>query len=163
MSAEAAAGKAPPSRIERGLLFGAVALALAAGIPLLVSLLGGSGQAQDVHRFPFVSSAGLIERSGVRVIRVAVSGDGGLVDLRYQVVDSEKANAVHDPATPPVVIDEGSGALISRPFMGHIHSGRPKVGLTYYVIFENTGTIIRRGSRVTVRLGNARLAHVPVQ
>ena len=110
-----------------------------------------------------VAPAGLAERAGVRVVRVSAIGAGGLVDLRYQVVDSEKANAVHDPTTPPLIVHERTGAVVARPLMGHIHSGRPKVGLTYYLIFENSGTIIRRGDRVTVRLGDARLAHVTVQ
>ena len=38
---------------------------------------------------PSVSAAGLAERSGVRLVRVAVTGGGGLLDLRYQVVDPD--------------------------------------------------------------------------
>jgi hypothetical protein len=47
--------------------------------------------------------------------------------------------------------------------MGHTHTGTPKVGLTYYIIFLNSGAVISKGGRVTVQLGNARLAHAPVQ
>src|SRR5690242_21602640 len=32
---------------------------------------------------PLVSASGLVERSGVKITQVAVSGDGGLVDLRF--------------------------------------------------------------------------------
>jgi hypothetical protein len=39
----------------------------------------------------------------------------------------------------------------------------PKQGIAYFVLFENTGTLIRSGSRVTVQLGDARLEHVRVQ
>jgi hypothetical protein len=152
------------SRTDRALLIGSVVLAAAASIPLLVSELPWSGShARAAPAFPLVSPAGLVERSGVRVVRVAVSGDGGLVDLRYQVLDSDKAAAVHDQATPPLVIDERTGGVINRALMGHIHSAPPKVGLTYYLIFENPGHLIRRGGRVTVQLGRARLAHVRVR
>jgi hypothetical protein len=110
---------------------------------------------------PVVSAAGLVERSGVRVVRVAVTGDGGLVDLRYKVVDADKAQAVHD--LPPLLIDEGTGGVVMRPWMGHTHMNAPKLGITYFVLFENTGTLIRPGAHVTVQLGDARLAHVQVR
>jgi hypothetical protein len=152
------------SRTDRALLIGSVVLAAAASVPLLVSELPWSeSHARAAPAFPLVSPAGLVERSGVRVVRVAVSGDGGLVDLRYRVLDSERAEAVHNPATPALLIDERTGGVINRPLMGHIHSGRPKVGLTYYLIYENPGHLLRRGERVTVQLGNARLAHVRVR
>ena len=152
------------SRTDRALLIGSVMLAAAAGIPLLVAELSDSGsRARAAPAFPLVSPAGLVERSGVRVVRVALSGDGGLVDLRYQVVDGEKADAVHSPTAPPLVVDERTGGVINRLLMGHIHSNRPKVGLTYYLIFENPGHLVHRGGRVTVQLGNARLAHVRVR
>jgi hypothetical protein len=110
---------------------------------------------------PVVSAAGLVERSGVRVIRVAVTGAGGLVDLRYQVVDADKAQQVHD--LPPLLIDEGTGGVVMRPWMGHMHMNAPKQGISYFVLFENSGDLIRPGARVTVQLGDARLLHVRVQ
>jgi hypothetical protein len=97
----------------------------------------------------------------VRVLHVAVTGDGGLVDLRYQVVDADKAQAVHD--LPPLLIDEGTGGVVMRPWMGHAHMNSPKQGIAYFVLFENTGTLIRSGSRVTVQLGDARLEHIRVR
>ena len=47
--------------------------------------------------------------------------------------------------------------------MGHSHHGRLKPAQTYYLIFDNPGALVRRGGRVTVRLGPARLAHVRVR
>jgi hypothetical protein len=110
-----------------------------------------------------VTAAGLAERSGVRVAQLAVSGAGGLVDLRYQVVDADKANGLHDPATPPLLIEERSGLLVNELLMGHEHKGRMKAGQSYYLIFVNPGNLVRRGTRMTVQLGDARLAHVRVQ
>src|SRR6476660_4205419 len=54
---------------------------------------------------PLVSASGLVERSGVKITQVAVTGDGGLVDLRFTVVDANKAAALHDPALLPAVVD----------------------------------------------------------
>jgi hypothetical protein len=110
-----------------------------------------------------VSPAGLLERSGVRVVRVAASGGGGLLDLRFQVVDPDRAAAVHDADTPPALVDERTGGVIAGLFMGHSHHGRPKAGVTYYLVFENPGNFVKRGDRVSVVLGPARLQHVRVQ
>jgi hypothetical protein len=110
-----------------------------------------------------VSSAGLLQRSGVRVVRVAATGGGGLLDLRFQVVDPDRAAAVHDADTPPAVVDERTGGAITALLMGHAHTGRLKAGVTYYLVFENPGNFVRRGDRVSVVLGDARLEHVRVQ
>jgi hypothetical protein len=155
----AAVRRRPAARIV--LAAGALAAAAAVAIPVGIYELTRSGAGSSAT-VPLVSAAGLAERSGVRVVRVAMSGDGGLVDLRFQVVDADKAVAVHAPSTPPLLIDEKTGAVVSELLMGHTHTGQPKLGLTYYLIFVNPGVILRPGSRVTVQLGDARLAHVPV-
>jgi hypothetical protein len=108
------------------------------------------------------AAADLAQRSGVRIVRVAVSGGGGLVDLRYQVVDPDKAAALHASATPPALVDERTGVVVSRLFMGHAHSGELKAAVTYYLVFENPGNIVGRGGKVTVLLGDAQVEHVAV-
>jgi len=112
---------------------------------------------------PSVSASGLAERSGVRLIRVAVTGGGGLLDLRYQVVDPSKAVAVHEAETPPAIIDERTGLVLNRLLMGHAHQGQLKPAVSYYLVFENTGNWVRRGSEVTVLLGDAQVEHVVVK
>jgi hypothetical protein len=112
---------------------------------------------------PVVSSAGLVDRSGVRVVTVAITGGGGLLDLRYQVVDPDKAAAVHDAETPPVIIDEDTGLVINSLLMGHAHSGGFKAGVTYYLIFENPGNLVERGTTVSILLGDAQLEHIVVR
>lgn len=112
---------------------------------------------------PIVDADGLAQRSGVRVSLVAVTGAGGLVDLRYQVLDPNAASAVHDPANPPAVVDERTGLVVQNLLMNHAHSGAYRAGATYYLVFENPGNWVRRGAKVTVLLGNARLEHVTVR
>lgn len=112
---------------------------------------------------PVVDAAGLVRRSGVRVVHVALTGDGGLVDLRFQAIDPDKANVVHEPDYPPQLVDEQSGVVVSELLMGHRHSGRMLAGQTYYLIFSNPGNLVQRGDRVTVVLGDARLPHVLVE
>ncbi|WP_432876904.1 hypothetical protein ACQPYH_27595 [Kribbella sp. CA-245084] len=110
-----------------------------------------------------VNADGLAERSGVRITQVAVTGGGGLIDLRYQVLDPNRANSLHDAATPPAVIDEGSGLVVRDLLMSHSHTGKFTAGETYYLVFENPGNWVRRGSKVTVLLGQAQVEHVVVR
>jgi hypothetical protein len=114
-------------------------------------------------RRPSVSASGLAERSGVRLVRVAVTGGGGLLDVRYQVVDPNKAVTVHEDQTPPAIIDERTGLVLDRLLMGHAHKGELKPAVTYYLVFENTGNWVRRGSKITVLLGDAQVEHVVVK
>ena len=109
-----------------------------------------------------VSASGLEKRLGIRVTEVAVTGGGGLLDLRFQVVDPDRATAIHDPATPPAIVDEASGLVVHDLLMGHAHRGAMKPAVTYYLIFESPANWVHRGSRVTVLLGDAQLEHVVV-
>jgi hypothetical protein len=111
---------------------------------------------------PVVTGDGLAQQSGVNIAQVAVTGDGGLVDLRFRVVDPERADTLHDQNTPPAVVDEQTGLVVHELFMDHSHTGPYKAGVTYYLVFNNPGNWVHHGSRVTVLLGNAQVEHVLV-
>jgi len=173
---EPGTGPAPPSRGRfrmpgrvriAGFLVGVLIAVGIGGLALWLPQRASGGSSANPpppqwHR-PSVSASGLAERSGVRLVRVAVTGGGGLLDLRYQVVDPSKAVAVHEAQTPPAIIDERTGLVLSRLLMGHAHHGALKPAVSYYLIFENTGNWVRRGSEVTVLLGAAQLEHVVVK
>jgi hypothetical protein len=112
---------------------------------------------------PIVTEEGLVEKSGVRIVYVAVTGGGGLIDLRYQVVDPDKANAVHDANNPPTLVDEATGLVVNQLLMGHLHTRTFTAGQTYYLIFENPGNIVQSGNKVSVLLGDAEVDHVTVK
>ena len=67
-------------------------------------------------------------RSGVQIVRVAVTGSGGLVDLRYQVLDPDAAASLHDAATPPQLVDERTGVLVDALFMEPLAQGTARPG-----------------------------------
>lgn len=159
-------GRARTAGFLAGVLVAAGIVALALWLPQRAS--GGSSDARSAApppqwQRPSVSASGLAERSGVRLVRVAVTGGGGLLDLRYQVVDPSKAVSVHEEQTPPAIIDERTGLVLDRLLMGHAHQGQLKPAVTYYLIFENTGNWVRHGSEVTVLLGDAQVEHVVVK
>jgi hypothetical protein len=111
---------------------------------------------------PAVSSSGLVDRSGVKITQLAVTGDGGLIDLRYQIIDPNKAAVLHDEQNPPGLVDERTGVVAHDLFMQHSHSGPFTFGETYYLVFDNPGNLVQRGAYVTVLLGDAQVDHVLV-
>jgi len=161
-----------PSRDPRGRVVRLLAAVTGAGLVavgyVLVTLLAGghrdSVSAEQSAREtipPLVSVAGLARRNGIRIRQLAVTGAGGLIDLRYQVLDSDKAAAVH--TAPPELVDEGTGVVVDQLLMGHSHKGVLHAGQTYYLLFENPGDLVRRGSEVTVALGGLRVPHIRVR
>jgi hypothetical protein len=87
---------------------------------------------------------------GVRVSQVAMTADGGLVDLRYVVLDATKAaGMLSDVANLPVVKAEDSGVLItSTAQMGDEHN--LQAGRTYFLLYRNAGGAVKPGTPVTV-------------
>jgi hypothetical protein len=147
---------------SRPLRAGAVALAalMALGGAALW-LRAGRAPADEAISEAVLARASFQEATGVRVTRVAVVGGGGLIDLRYQVIDPDKAEAIH--LTPPVLVDERSGEVIVTLFMGHRHSSEPKAGYTYPLIFINERGLLAPGSAVSVLIGDELLEHVTVR
>jgi hypothetical protein len=111
---------------------------------------------------PVVSAAALPERLGVRLTQVAVTGGGGLVDVRFQVVDPDLAAAIHDPKTPPALVEKGSGLFLDQLLMGHEHSGSFRQAETYFLLFLDSGNWVGRGDQVSVLLGGVQVDDVTV-
>src|SRR5262249_48697335 len=151
-----------------GAITGVVVVALVAALVLWLTRTRDTTDRAEVKvpaswARPVVSAAGLVDRSGVKITQVAVTGGGGLADLRFQVIDPDKANALHDAATPPAVVDERTGLVVHDLLMSHAHTGAFKPGVTNYYVFNNPGNIVSRGGRVVVMLGNAQVEHVKVR
>ena len=105
------------------------------------------------------------DRTGIRLVRVALTGGGSFLDVRYQVLDSTKALETFQQTGPghPTLVDEAIGSKLVRPFMGHAPHAKLNEAVTYFVILENPGDVVQPGGTVTVVMGAARLEHVPVE
>lgn len=102
--------------------------------------------------------------TGMEVLRVAETGEGGILDLRYRVVDERLAGAHAHHGSVPAIIDRESGRALTTQWMGHAHPLRGgSRGRVYWMLFLNPGELVERGDRVAVRLGHARLTGVRVR
>jgi hypothetical protein len=153
------AGRRPVRRVLLAVPLAGTALALT------VWAMTPPAPARSPAVVPGVSlSAGDWTRAtGLRVDRVAVSGGGGLVDLRYTVVDAVAARG--HAAHPPMLVDERTGTRVGEPWMGHAHArgGPTTEGRAGYALLRNPGGVVTPGGSVSVLLGDLRLPGVPVR
>lgn len=166
MSATTAAGL---SRARRGLRRSAPAVAAVLLAVAALARIAGPGApaapqlgAASQRYAPAPRSAEIEARWGARFSQVAITAGGGLVDVRYVVLDASRAVALGRSAqTTPMVYDERSHTLLNTPTMAP-HAHHLRAGATSFLLLRNTGGAVRRGDRVTIVVGRARLSGVPV-
>lgn len=106
------------------------------------------------------TSAEIEDRFGVRFTFLAVTADGGMVELRYRVIDEDRAaNFGHYSETAPMLISEDNDEIVDVTIMG-LHNHRVEPGRTYYVLYRNTNGAIKSGRPATIAVGDLELEHV---
>jgi hypothetical protein len=139
-------------------LIGVLALALIGAV-----LVRFVGTADAKPRYDVPHDGQMEATLGVRFSQAAVVGDGGLVELRYVVLDAQKASAFqNDTKHPPQLKSERNGKIAWRAaLMKQGHELRP--GQTYYILYLNNGNAIRSGETLDVEANGIHLRHVPVR
>jgi hypothetical protein len=148
----------PARRATRVAAVLALVAAVACGIVLLVAWTGGGNPKLDPQ-----AVAAFEDQTGIRISRVAVTGGGGLIDFRYQVLDPVKAVVVHDRGRTPALVDERSGDVLDALWGHQGHSGGLRAGRTYFLLFVNPKGLIEPHRRLSIRVGQALLEHVIAQ
>jgi hypothetical protein len=89
-------------------------------------------------------------------------GDGGIIDVRYQVLDPLKASIVEgDPTKTPALKDVRNGAVLTdTAAMRHGHAQRPAG--TYFLLYFNKGGVVKSGDFINVTVAGLTLKNVPV-
>ncbi len=131
-------------------------------VPLLVgttiTALGSGGV--DPSNAQVLTAEQLGSQYGIRFDLVAVTASGGLVDLRFTVLDQEKAVALfHTTDTAPALYLEQSG-IVLRTKKGMSHHLSLVTGGRYFMLFSNAGGVVQAGTRVSVVVNDVRLAPV---
>ncbi len=100
---------------------------------------------------------------GIRLSSVDITAAGGMIQIRYQILDGDKAEAMHSDESAAAVIGP-DGHVYSDPGMaGHSHVGKVgAAGTSDNLLLANAGGGLRPGMKVTVRIGDLELRGVPV-
>jgi hypothetical protein len=106
---------------------------------------------------------------GVRFSAVTVLADGGMVEVRYLVLDPAKAGRFHSSnlANLPVLVADDSGKWVhsySQMLRVHTdHHGDDVEGRSYSLVYGNADAALHAGGLVSIVLADGlRLEHVPV-
>ncbi|MDR7253519.1 hypothetical protein J2X46_002509 [Nocardioides sp. BE266] len=155
---------APPRRRHRG----PVVLVLVLALVLLGGALGWrawSQQRADIRSgTTLVDADGLAAAYGIDVDMVAVTAAGGLIELRYQVVDPDKADRInHDPSLAPAFVVEDTGETLVMKTAPHHHGAELRLGGTYFFLMANAHNAVHKGAEVTLVMGELRMQHLVVQ
>ena len=110
-----------------------------------------------------VSANVLEDRFGARIDLIGLLAVGGLVELRFHVVDKDKAAMLfhHGEHAPRLVVEASDRVL--RTAQGMAHKLTLKDGASYFILYSNSASAVDEGSEVSVVIGDVRLEHIVVQ
>jgi hypothetical protein len=140
-----------------------VPLLTVAVVGMFLAIHNSHGPHPTAALSPVPHSAAIEARDGIRVSQVAVTADGGMIDVRYIVLDPDRALAVgHSKQTFPVLIDDRSGRTLGGLAMS-MWPHHMLVGRQYYLLYRNDGGTVQTGDTVSVKVGKLWLRHVVVR
>ena len=108
-----------------------------------------------------ISEATMEDRYGVRVDLVALTALGGLAQLRFTVLDKDKADKLFHTDKPKLLV-ESNGTLLSPP-EDAAHKMTLLNGAGYFLFYANAGDVLHAGDKVSVVVEGVRLEHVVVK
>lgn len=98
---------------------------------------------------------------GVRFMHVALVAEGGLLDVRYQVTDPDKAVYMFDEVEniPRVIASNG----IEMGMNDDPHTHDLEFGFSYFFLLRNVDDSVSPGDEVTIIVGDVELPYFEVE
>jgi hypothetical protein len=113
------------------------------------------------------AAAEMQEKWGIEVVALHTAAAGNMVDFRYKVLDSQKAEALFSKKTKPYLIHQESGQVLAVPRTAKVgplmSSYRPKEDRIYWMFFGNQAKLVKPGDTVTVVIGDFKAENLKVE
>jgi len=97
---------------------------------------------------------------GIDNLKLEPTASGGLIRFSYRVVDATKAAVLNDKKKDPYLLVEKTGTKLGLQTAERVGQLRqvatPEDGRTYWMIFGNSGHLVRPGDRVDIVIGTFR-------
>jgi hypothetical protein len=101
-------------------------------------------------------------QTGIQITKVGLTASGGLVDVRFRVLDAAKARALlADPANTPSLV-AGDKPPLMAPHNA-LKGARFSNGQVFFVLYPNVRGAVQAGVPVTVAMGPVQLGPVTAQ
>ena len=154
----------PPSGSRRRTVRAVVIATLVAAMAIGVVAWRSSGADNPaIARSKAVTAAELESRYGARIDVVGLLAAGGLIELRFQVIDKDKAVALFGAGEEsPELAVEGTTHVL-RTAKGMSHKLTLLDGASYFILYSNPGNVVHQGTKVSFVMNDVRLEHLDVQ
>lgn len=100
------------------------------------------------------------KKFGIRVVSLRPTAGGRMLDLRFRVVDPEKAKAVLNKNKKAYLLDGNTGKTLTVPVTkaGAMRQTtlHPETGRVYFMLFANPGGLVKEGGSVSLVIGDFR-------
>jgi hypothetical protein len=108
------------------------------------------------------------EKSGIRIERVSLSASGLMIDLRYRVVDLQRAKELLTRQAKVFLVDQVSGHLFPVPRMAKVgrllqFPGQGDENRVYWIFFNNPGGLVKTGSKVSLIIDDQKFEDIVVR
>jgi hypothetical protein len=141
-------------------LAGALLLSLLAGV---FAWRGSPPTNAAITDSSAITDEQLEQQYGVRLDVLGLLASGGLLELKFQVLDADKASALFGPAEDmPVLAVEGSTKVLHSA-RGMKHGFEILDGATYFFLYTNVANAVHEGSQVAFVINGVRIPHLVVQ
>ncbi len=142
----------------------AIAIAAVAAFAITTGVRADPGPAPLPKAGPAPVSPEIEAGYGLRFVRATLAVQGGLIDVRFVILDTTRAEPVigHLSRERVKLVDDATGRVLDTRSMTPGDSNL-KDGEGYYMLFRNSGGLLHRGSRVSVAIGKLRLDGVTVR
>ena len=134
---------------------------------LAVFLAAGCAATPD-EKAALMTPPGAVADPGIRVESFRLTAADYMLDLRFRVIDPERAAPFFSRRTELQLVDPVSGARLAVP-------NTPKLGKlrqvarkdmpdrSYFVLFANPGRYLKSGSQVNLVAGDTRITELTVE
>jgi hypothetical protein len=101
---------------------------------------------------------------GIEFLDTRLSAAGSVVDLRYRVLDADKAAPLLDRKLRPVLVNAATGQryyVPQPPIVGSlrqtVRNQAVQVGRTYFMLFANPDRVLKSGDTLALWVGEQRV------
>jgi hypothetical protein len=99
---------------------------------------------------------------GLQIAHVGLTASGGLVDVRFKVLDVAKVRALLGDATHAPTLIAGDKPPLMAPHNA-LRGARFIQGQIFYILYPNLRNAVQSGAEVVVAMGDVRLGPVTAQ
>jgi hypothetical protein len=132
------------------------ALAISGFAALPADAVAGAAETPSESRLPSESE----NNFGIKILSLRPTAGGQMLDLRFQVIDPEKAKLVLDKNKKAYILDDKTGKTLPVPVTkaGSMRQVtlKPETGRIYFILFSNPNRMVKEGGSVSLLIGDFR-------